>query len=171
MGDTHPARSAESSDHLGGCAAVAVNAISHNLFSSTISTTRVTSRTFEYDSRPSRNAALMVGMRRSALATRTCSRATPGVIEQALANQWATDLKSVHNLMAPTASNSPINSNSWHCDCADTSAAAQIFSANASACAFSAGHTQLAAVLAHHESVWKVLHTCPESRSDPRDLP
>src|SRR5215207_5921480 len=53
MGDTHPARSAESSDHLGGCAAVAVNAISHNLFSSTISTTRVTSRTFEYDSRPS----------------------------------------------------------------------------------------------------------------------
>ncbi len=62
--------------------AVAVNANSASRVSSTTSTTRVTSRTFEYDNRPSRNKPAIVGIRRKALATRTCSRATPGVIEQ-----------------------------------------------------------------------------------------
>ena len=74
--------------------AVAVNANCASRVSSTTSTTRVTSRTFEYDSRPSRNSSAILGMRRSALATRTCSRATPGVIEHAHESQCANDLKS-----------------------------------------------------------------------------
>jgi glycosidase len=91
--------------------AVAVNASWHSFCSSTISTTRVTSRTFEYDNRPSRNRSATVGMPRKALATRTCSRATPGVIEQHHDSQCAKDLKSLQYRIAPIASNSPSSSN------------------------------------------------------------
>jgi hypothetical protein len=90
--------------------AVAVNASSASRCSSTTSTTRVSSRTFEYDNRASRNNPAMVGIRLSALATRTCSRATPGVIEQHHDSQCANDLNPVQNRIALVASNSPNNS-------------------------------------------------------------
>jgi hypothetical protein len=91
--------------------AVAVNANCASRCSSTTSTTRVTSRTFEYDNRASRNNPAMVGIRRKALAIRTCSRATPGVIEQHHDNQCARDLNPAQYRMAPAASNSPSSSN------------------------------------------------------------
>jgi len=116
---------------------VAVNANPANRCSSMTSTTRVTSRTLEYDSRPSRNSEVMLGIRRSALATRTCSRAAPGDIEQAHDSQCATDLTSVQNRIALLASNSPTNSNRVHVDRAVWAAAAQIRPAKPSACALS----------------------------------
>jgi hypothetical protein len=115
--------------------AVAVNASSASRVSSTTSTTRVTSRTFEYDNRPSRNDPAMVGIRRKALATRTCSRATPGVIEHDQDSQCANDLKSFQYRIALTASNSPSSSSSTDWDRAASAAAAQIRPANPSACA------------------------------------
>ncbi len=69
---------------------------------------------------------MTVGIRRIALATRTCSRAVPAVIEQHHDNQCASDFTSTHQRIAPTASNSPIRSSNSHSDCADNPAAAQI---------------------------------------------
>ena len=80
-----------------------------------------------------KQARAMVGMRRKAVATRTCSRATCGVIEHAHDNQSATDLKPVQCFNPPIASNSPINSNKMYCDLAVSAAAAQIRPANPSA--------------------------------------
>lgn len=67
--------------------------------------------TFEYDNRASRNNPAILGIRRKALATRTCSRATPGVIEQHHDSQCANDLNPVQYRIASKASNSPNNSN------------------------------------------------------------
>ena len=108
------------------CDAVAVRASRHNSASSTSPTTRVASRTFEYDNRPSRNAAATVDILGSALATRTCSRAVPGDIEQHHDNQCANDFTSFHHRIPFAASNSPINSINRQSDRADTLAAAQI---------------------------------------------
>ena len=58
---------------------------SHTLDSPNTPTRRVSSRTFEYESRPTRKRSLISGMSRRALATRTCSRATVAFIEQAQA--------------------------------------------------------------------------------------
>jgi hypothetical protein len=110
--------------------AVAVNANSAKRCSSITSTTRVTSRTFEYDNRPARNSSAILGMRRNALATRTCSRATPGVIAQLQDNQCASDLKSFQYRMASRASNSPSSSNNTYWDRAASAAAALIRPAN-----------------------------------------
>ena len=54
----------------------------------------------------------MVGIRRNARATRTCSRAVPGVIEHDHDNQCANDFTSTHHRIASAASNSPISSSS-----------------------------------------------------------
>ena len=77
----------------------------------------------------------MVGMRRSARATRTCSRAVPGDMEQAQDSQWARDLAPSHQRTALPASNSPISSSSWHSAWAASPAAAQILPPNTSAVA------------------------------------
>jgi hypothetical protein len=75
----------------------------------------------------------MVGMRRRALATRTCSRATPGVMEQDHDSQCANDLNPVQCRNPPSASNSPNNSTNTNWQRAASAAAAQILPANASA--------------------------------------
>jgi hypothetical protein len=62
----------------------------------------------------SRNKPAIVGIRCKALATRTCSRATPGVIEQHQDSQCANDLKSLQYRIAFIASNSPSNANNVH---------------------------------------------------------
>jgi hypothetical protein len=54
----------------------------------------------------------IVGIFRSALATRTCSRATPGAIEHDHDSQCVNDLKSFQYRIAPIASNSPSSSSS-----------------------------------------------------------
>jgi hypothetical protein len=77
----------------------------------------------------------MVGILGSALATRTCSLATPAVIEQHHDSQCAKDLKSVQYRIAPIASNSPTSSTNTYSDRLTSAAAAQILPARASACA------------------------------------
>src|SRR5690625_4403244 len=73
--------------------AVIARAISTRVCSSTRSMTREISRTFEYDSRPAWNSVTVRGIEGRARATRTCSRAAPGDIEQAQASQWAVDFR------------------------------------------------------------------------------
>ena len=77
----------------------------------------------------------MVGIRRNALAIRTCSRATPGVIAHDHDSQYANDLNPVQCFMPPIASNSLTNSNNKEMDLdrAVSAAAAQIRPANPSA--------------------------------------
>ena len=57
------------------CGAVASSAYASSKSSSCRCATRVSARTFEYDSRPSANAAAIAGSARSACAVRTFSRA------------------------------------------------------------------------------------------------
>ena len=54
-----------------------------------------------------RNSATVRGIPGRARATRTCSRAVPGVIEQAHANQWLVDFSPVYQSSPPRASKSP----------------------------------------------------------------
>jgi len=72
--------------------------------------TRVSARTFEYDSSPRVRASLSCGSDPSARATRTCSRAAPGSSPTRQEIQWAHDRKPWPQ--PPRASNSRMRSRS-----------------------------------------------------------
>src|SRR5690625_408977 len=95
--------------------------------------TREISRTFEYDSRPAWNSVTVRGIEGRARATRTCSRAAPGDIEQAQASQWAVDFRPTNQPTPPRASKSASISRNWQVAPATTAAWAWILSPSASA--------------------------------------
>ena len=70
-----------------------------------LAATRVSARTFEYESLPSANAAEIAGNSRSAFAVRTFSRAAPGDIPQRHASQSA-QLAQPHFAQPKRSSNS-----------------------------------------------------------------
>ena len=76
---------------VSSCAAVVRSASSTSAASVAGVATRVSARTFEYDSRPAASAASTSGSVPSARATRTCSRAVPRSQPTRHANQLAHD--------------------------------------------------------------------------------
>src|SRR5699024_1526221 len=84
-------------------------------------------------SRPAWNSVTVRGIEGRARATRTCSRAAPGDIEQAQASQWAVDFRPTNQPAPPRASKSASISRNWQVAPATTAAWAWILSPSASA--------------------------------------